>query len=314
MLFLASCSTFGNQPKMIIEFEIEETGLSASQKKEAIAKIQNRLMSVGLTNVTVIEEKGQKVTFTFQGAIKPKALKRNFVVAGKLEFFEVVTEKKLVLDYLFENYKSNSEDELESEVTEEVSENKDFTEFIEVVSMVPNDLRDGLIGFVKVEDKERLEVSTIYRTPFFVKSLNKRVKFLLGRSQNEKEYLLHVVYITSTGEAPLDGSCIVDASVGRDAAGRYVVNLKMNKEGAITWERLTEKVYHERGFIAITIDDFIYSAPSVSNGKITGGMTQVSGDFSKETAEEMAIAISSGTIPKVKITKMMLAEETISGK
>jgi len=309
MLFLSSCSTFGNGPKMMIEFEIEEADLSMSQKKEAITKIKNRLMSVGLTNVTVVEEKQQKVTLTFQGTIKPKALKRNFVVAGKLEFFEVVTERNLVLHHLFQNYESDSESELESEVTAKVSENKDFTEFKETVRLIHNDVGDGTIGFVKQEDRERLEKSTIYKTPFLVKGLNKKVKFLLGKSYNENEYALYVVYITSTGEAALDGNCIVDASVGNEyASGRYVVNLKMNKEGAITWERLTEKVHNERGFIAVTIDDFIYSAPSVRNGKISGGMTEISGGFTKETAEEMAIAIGSGTIPKVKITKVMIVE------
>ncbi|WP_420574532.1 SecDF P1 head subdomain-containing protein [Kordia sp.] len=299
---------------MIVEFEIEETNLNRGQKKEAIAKLKNRLVSTGAKNIEVLKEEGQKVMFSYQQTIEPETLKRNFAVTGKLEFFEVVTDREIVIEYLLKEDEAKKNDTLMVGLEEDVNKVvADYlTGFLSVMRL--NHRTDSAIATIDVEDEEHLK-PLLEKEPEYIPELKRRIKFLLGRSHKENEFALYAVYVTSENKAPLDGNSIVHAAADYgQIQGMFVINLEMNKEGALTWERLTEKVYHDRGFIAITLDDFIYSAPSVTTGKIVGGKTQISGAFSKEEAEEIAAIIGSGTIPKVKITKMMFAEESNNEK
>jgi SecD/SecF fusion protein len=75
----------------------------------------------------------------------------------------------------------------------------------------------------------------------------------------------------------------------------------MNAEGAVIWERLTEDAYQNNSLIAIVVDGVVFSAPGVASGPIKGGRSQISGDFTLEEAWDLAGAVGSGAIPKMKI-------------
>ena len=49
-------------------------------------------------------------------------------------------------------------------------------------------------------------------------------------------------------------------------------------------------------FVAVVLDDFVYSAPVV-NGKIPNGRTSISGGFTIEEAQDLANALKSGKLP-----------------
>jgi SecD/SecF fusion protein len=53
--------------------------------------------------------------------------------------------------------------------------------------------------------------------------------------------------------------------------------MAMNAEGARIWARLTRDNVGQS--IAIVLDDYVYSAPRVHQ-EITGGRSQITGDFS----------------------------------
>lgn len=97
----------------------------------------------------------------------------------------------------------------------------------------------------------------------------------------------------SNGEAPLDGSCIVDADASDGGFGP-VVNLKMNIEGGRTWASLTR--FNIGRAIAMTLDGRVLSAPRV-NCEITGGASQISGNFTMEECEDMANIFTAGQLP-----------------
>ncbi len=98
-----------------------------------------------------------------------------------------------------------------------------------------------------------------------------------------------------SGRAPLEGDVITDA---RADFGQYSsaanVNMKMNAEGAKVWARLTkENIGRE---IAIVLDNYVYSFPTV-NGEITGGSSEISGNFTTEEAKDLANVLKSGKMP-----------------
>ena len=99
------------------------------------------------------------------------------------------------------------------------------------------------------------------------------------------------------GKAPLDGGVVTDASVefdGRQNGGAPHVSMTMNAEGASAWARLTKDNIGKQ--IAIVLDGLVYSYPNVLN-EITGGSSQITGNFDVQEAEDLANVLKSGKLP-----------------
>ncbi len=78
----------------------------------------------------------------------------------------------------------------------------------------------------------------------------------------------------------------------------------MNEEGASRWESITEQAYSQRRHIAVTINDKVYSAPSVMV-PITTGRSQISSNFTMEEVQIMVAVLSGGSeIPQLKFEGM----------
>ena len=69
---------------------------------------------------------------------------------------------------------------------------------------------------------------------------------------------------------------IVDARDTFDQMGKPAVSMQMNGAGARTWEELTGRAFSQKSFIAIALDDVVYSAPGVTSGPISGGRSEIS--------------------------------------
>jgi SecD/SecF fusion protein len=97
------------------------------------------------------------------------------------------------------------------------------------------------------------------------------------------------------GKAPLDGGVVSDARMSyANTGGSPEVDMSMNAEGARTWARLTADNIGK--CIAIVLDGMVYSYPRV-NDEITGGRSQISGNFTIEEAEDLANVLKSGKLP-----------------
>lgn len=108
-----------------------------------------------------------------------------------------------------------------------------------------------------------------------------------------------LVAIKSTsrdGKAPLDGGVVTDARVqyGNSSGGHPEVSMTMNAEGANVWARMTKDNIGKQ--IAIALDGMIYSYPTV-NSEISGGSSQITGNFDLEEAEDLANVLKSGKLP-----------------
>lgn len=98
------------------------------------------------------------------------------------------------------------------------------------------------------------------------------------------------------GRAPLDGGAVTDARVSYSdrQGGNPTVSMTMNAEGANTWARLTKDNIGRQ--IAIVLDGTVYSYPTVQS-EITGGSSQISGNFSIEEATDLTNVLKSGKLP-----------------
>ena len=99
---------------------------------------------------------------------------------------------------------------------------------------------------------------------------------------------------TFDGAAPLDGSVITNAQEDYMRQGASAqVSMTMNSEGIRKWAQLTGQNIGRS--IAIALDGYIYSAPTVQ-GKIDGGQSQITGHFTINEAQDLANVLKSGKV------------------
>ena len=113
--------------------------------------------------------------------------------------------------------------------------------------------------------------------------------------EDGKVFELYAIKSTQrNGRAPLEGDVIVSATDDYDSNGRPSVSMTMNSDGARRWAQLTKQNINKP--IAIALDGYIYSAPNVEN-EITGGQSQITGQFSQEDTKDLANVLKSGKMP-----------------
>lgn len=107
------------------------------------------------------------------------------------------------------------------------------------------------------------------------------------KNPNDK-YLLRAIPI-------LDGSMLTDAKSVYDKNGQPMITFELNGEGAKIFANFTEKAAPSRARLAIVLDKKVYSAPHI-NERIGGGRGQITGGFTINEANDVAIALRSGAL------------------
>ncbi|MCH8616420.1 protein translocase subunit SecD [Sphingomonas sp. SM33] len=104
----------------------------------------------------------------------------------------------------------------------------------------------------------------------------------------------------------VSGDQLTDARQSFDQDGRAVVSIKFNTAGARRFGRVTQENVNKP--FAIILDDKVLSAPNI-NEPILGGQAQISGNFTVETANQLAVSLASGKLP----VKLNVIEERSVG-
>jgi len=104
----------------------------------------------------------------------------------------------------------------------------------------------------------------------------------------------------------VSGDQLTDARQGFDQDNRPVVELTFNTTGARRFGRVTQENVNKP--FAIILDDKILSAPNI-NEPILGGRAQISGNFTVQTANDLAVSLASGKLP----VKLNVIEERSIG-
>lgn len=126
-------------------------------------------------------------------------------------------------------------------------------------------------------------------------SLKWTVKSIADENSPEVFELVAIKVTNREGRAPLEGDVITDADADFDQySSASKVNMRMNAEGSKIWARLTKENIGK--CIAIVLDDYVYSYPRV-NGEITGGSSEISGQFTQTEAKDLANVLKSGKMP-----------------
>jgi len=158
-----------------------------------------------------------------------------------------------------------------------------------------------VIGYASIVDTAEVngwlaEPSVKNKIPRNIK-FNWEAKIDPDLKTNTGKDLLGLIAIKTNAkdEAPLEGDVITEASQGfEDNSLNAAVYMNMNNEGARKWADLTKN--NKGNAIAIIMDDLVYSYPNV-NGMITGGRSQISGNFTVDEAKDLANLLKAGALP-----------------
>jgi len=96
-------------------------------------------------------------------------------------------------------------------------------------------------------------------------------------------------------EVALGGESLIDAQPGFDQqSGQAIVSFRFDTRGAIVFAEITSANVGQR--FAIVLDDQVVTAPTIQTA-ITGGSGQISGSFTAETANDLAVLLRAGALP-----------------
>jgi preprotein translocase subunit SecD len=104
----------------------------------------------------------------------------------------------------------------------------------------------------------------------------------------------------------VSGDQLTDAKQSFDQDGRPDIDITFNTAGARRFGRVTQENVNKP--FAIILDDKVLSAPNI-NEPILGGRAQISGNFTVQSAHDLAVSLSSGKLP----VKLNVIEERTVG-
>jgi len=153
--------------------------------------------------------------------------------------------------------------------------------------------RGPVVGYAHYKDTSTINS---YFTQRYVKELlpPNLGLFWTVKAIDERESIYQLIAIKTNRDnrAPLGGEVVTDARADFSEMSAYAnVSMSMNNEGAKVWARMTKENIGKS--IAIVLDGYVYSFPTV-NTEITGGQSQITGNFTVEEAKDLANVLKSG--------------------
>ena len=299
-----------DEVKPIIKQKIDESIVSAFEV------LRKRIDKFGVTqpNIQRLGNSG-RILVELPGAKDVARVKNLLQSTAQLEFW--VTEKNdSFLNFLSEANNVLKEiliDEDEKNIENKTSKIDDLLADVEANDSIKSSDKNPLFDFIVgtgfqggpviaqfyVKDQKKIEqYLSMPEVRQLLPSEKRFTKFLFGKPDaNSKIVDLYAIQSNRDDQPPLSGSVVVDASQSYDQIGSPSVSMQMNGKGARKWEEMTGNAYKNKSNIAIVLDEIVYSAPGVSKGAISGGRSEISGQFTLNEAIDLANVLRAGKLP-----------------
>ncbi len=280
--------------KKVIRQKVDEAMVSAFEV------LRKRIDKFGVSSPNIQRlGKSGRILVELPGAKDVERIKKLLQTTAQLEFWpgykqeEYASFINTVDRVLAQRQVRKEKDSTENLIADDLAQTRPFSSLI---------VRPGggpILGYFALKDT--IKVNRFLHDPEVVKARPEHLryaKFLWGKPDPESELLpLYVIKGNRENVPPLSGSVITDAQQTFDQFGKPAVSMAMNAKGAKIWEKMTTEAYQNQSTIAIVLDNVVYSAPTVSNGPITGGRSEIYGKFTIEEAKDLANVLRAGKLP-----------------
>lgn len=328
---LSDPSIFGNKSlKDKINFTMSDEEVKPILKEEikgsintAFEVLRNRIDRFGVTspNIQRIGESG-RVLIELPGAKDIDRVKKLLTGTAKLQFWEAYDNSETAnffiqanskLAEILKNVEKNTEKEVDSAIAQDSEIDNLLGEEVDSIDtkaanplfsvMYPSipqteNQKSSIVASASVKDTATVNQYLAMKEVRELLPADMRyVKFLWDAKPVKNTEVINLYAIKSNRQdvAPIEGDVVSDASQVFDQLGiNPEVSMSMNSKGTKLWSKMTEENVGK--FVAVVLDNFVYSAPVV-NGKIPNGRTSISGGFTIEEAQDLANALKSGKLP-----------------
>ncbi len=301
-----SFDTSDDDMKSILRTKVDESIVSAFEvlrkRIDKFGVTQPNIQRLGTSGRILIELPGAKDVDRIQNLLQSTA---------QLEFWETFKNEEL-LDFLVsaDKYLASVNTEIESKSDE--SDIDDLLSEVEQTSDSIQNTSNPILSLVRAYSfqggpiiarflpRDQEVINSYLSLPEVRKLLPREyryAKFLWGKQDTDGLTSLYAIKSNRDDTPPLSGGVVVDASQSYDAVGNAAVSMQMNAQGARIWEDLTGVAYAQNSNIAIVLDDIVYSAPGVTRGAISGGRSEITGDFDLNEAIDLANVLRAGKLP-----------------
>jgi SecD/SecF fusion protein len=307
--------TPNDEVKRVISRKVDESITSAFEvlrkRIDKFGVTQPNIQRLGDSGRILVELPGAKDISRVKGLLQSTAQLEFWDVYKGQELFPFLGEANTKLKSILEKDDAKTQED-STQATDEDSiddllENAEAEE--ETAETGENPIFDLIQGtgqqggpvIATFQLKDTTTVGNYLRMPE-IKSLlpaeQRYAKFVWGKPIKDSDLIdLYALKTTKSGTPDLSGSVITDATQTYDQLGRIVVSMDMNGKGAKKWEEMTTRAYQQTSQIAIVLDNIVYSAPGLSSGPISGGRSQISGDFTVAEGKDLANVLRAGKLP-----------------
>ena len=277
----------------------------------AINVLKTRIDRFGVVapNVQRIEGQG-RILVELPGVTEPQRVRELLQRSANLQFWRTYTYDEIASDLNDANDRltamANGKDLTPADTTateaDSTAVQKPATGGVENVLFSKLNItnRGTIVGYARRADLDKID--EMLEQAQKQKMIREDLMLLWGNSpikdpQTGKEtdiYELYAIRGNRNALPDLGGEVVTSArSEVRNDLGqnRPVVTMTMNDEGARKWARLTGDNIGRS--IAIVLDGVVYSAPNV-NSEITGGRSEISGNFTVDETTDLANVLNSG--------------------
>ena len=293
----------------------EEVNAAVENSNKVVRSRIDRF-GVAQPNIQILRGKGQigQIMVEMPGIKEPERVRKLLQGSANLEFWETYTlgetmssltalDKRLAGADAKDSAAADSTKAKAAKAKSAAELHPLFSKLIMMQGMQPTNC---VVGYAIAKDTAAINAMVNSETAKSILPADLKLAWGVKNASGMKANVFELYALRANNGLPsMQGDVIADAKDEFDQNHRPIVSMTMTTSGARDWATLTKK--NLKKCVAIVLDGYVYSAPVVQN-EITGGNSQISGNFTTDDTRDLANVLKSGKMPAP--TKIV-QEETV---
>jgi SecD/SecF fusion protein len=300
-----------DEVKPIIRRKIDESIVSAFEV------LRERIDGFGVTQPNIQREGNSgRILVELPGARDIARAQDLLSSTAQLEFWETYKQSNTSFSTFLIQANEKLKDIVEVKRPEQIKEESELDSLLSDVSADSLDLatqvnplyellipaNPGTNAMFRASIKDTATIGSYLRMPEIRRLLPADIqftKFVWERPASEDVEVIDLYALKSNrdGTPRISGDVVSDARADFDQFSKPAVSMTMNTKGAKEWEKLTGDAYTNQTGIAIVLDNKVYTAPGVSSGPISGGRSEITGNFTVNETKDISNVLRAGKLP-----------------
>ncbi len=293
----------------------EEVNAAVENSNKVVRSRIDRF-GVAQPNIQILRGKGQigQIMVEMPGIKEPERVRKLLQGSANLEFWETYTlgetmssltalDKRLAGADAKDSAAADSTKAKAAKAKSAAEQHPLFSKLIMMQGMQPTNC---VVGYAIAKDTAAINAMVNSEAAKSILPADLKLAWGVKNASGMKANVFELYALrANNGQPSMQGDVIAYAKDEFDQNHRPIVSMTMTTSGARDWATLTKK--NLKKCVAIVLDDYVYSAPVVQN-EITGGNSQISGNFTTDDTRDLANVLKSGKMPAP--TKIV-QEETV---